>query len=72
MSRAIWKRDGGRPAPVIDALNETGLPWQIEPGTKHRKIMVAGKMVGVVSLKGINGHNGDCRNIIAAIKRAAR
>jgi hypothetical protein len=73
MSRAIWKRDGGLPEAITEALNETGLPWSVEPGKKHRKIMLGGKLVGVVPLKGMGGRNsGDNKNIVSAIRRANR
>lgn len=73
MSRAIWKRDGGLCAPIVEALDETGLPWRVEPGRKHRKIFVGEKMIGVVPLKGTGNRNGgDNLNIVAAIRRAAR
>lgn len=55
MSRAIWKREPLK-APLIEALNATGLSWEIKPGKKHRKV------------KGIL-KSGDCRDIIAAVRR---
>lgn len=31
------------------ALNETGLPWEIEPGSKHHKIRLKGRLAGIIS-----------------------
>ena len=35
---------------IIKALEETGLPWEIEKGTKHGKLRLAGRMIGVIQL----------------------
>lgn len=63
------------PYDIKEALDKTGLPYSVEPGKRHDKAYVAGRMVGVIS-KGM-GHSqsdGDKGNlqIITAIRRRAR
>ncbi len=37
---------------VRAALDATGLPWEIVNGSKHRKLMIAGRQVAVLSYGG--------------------
>lgn len=39
-----------------EALDATGLPWTIEPGTRHFKIRLAGRLCGLVP-QGVKGDN---------------
>lgn len=60
------------PAKIQAALDETGLPYEIESGKRHRKIRLNGRFVGVVPhSKG----SSDCRraelNIVSQIRRGA-
>ena len=61
------------PKPIVEALDATGLPWAAEHGTRHTKIKLAGRLVGVAARKPIS----DCdlrptKNIVSQIRRAAR
>lgn len=40
-----------------EALDATGLPWTIEPGTRHFKIRLAGRLCGIVP-QGVKGESG--------------
>lgn len=53
------------------ALEDTGLPWELEQRKKHICIRLAGQQIGVVSRSRKTGMRG-VRNLIASIKRAAR
>jgi hypothetical protein len=55
------------------ALEETGLPWSVEDGSKHHKIRLNGKLVGVFPY-GKKTEASPCanNNIISNIRRAAR
>ena len=35
------------PVQLREALEETGLPWEVVNGGKHHKVKLAGKLVGV-------------------------
>jgi len=53
-------------------LRETGLPYEIVPGKKHHKIMLAGRCVSVVS-RGVTRDQGRLwANFRATIQRAAK
>ena len=57
---------------IKDTLKSTGLPYSIEPGSKHFKVMLCGRQVGVFSR---NKSENPCRgieNLLAGIRRAAR
>lgn len=58
------------PKEVQQALDETGLPYTIEEGTRHLKIKVAGHLVGVLPHKIRNQGGRGQRNVIAQIRRA--
>lgn len=51
------------------ALNETGLPWEIEPGAKHHKIRLKGRLAGIISHK-VRG--GPSRTLTAKNIKAVR
>lgn len=38
------------PAELREALDKTGLPWEIEVGGKHKKLRLSGKLVGIIPL----------------------
>jgi len=63
----------GLPPQVEAALNETGLPWQIVAGKKHRKVIVAGRQVLVIShdSKGFTG-SSQIQNAISDIRRGLK
>lgn len=53
---------------VYDELDRTGLPWEIVPGSKHNKIMLAGRMIGVFAI-GMNGRSRERFNNRKHVKR---
>lgn len=58
---------------VHDALVATGLPYTIEPGARHRKIKVAGRLAGILPRSPTK--DSDLRpalNVASQIKRLAR
>ncbi len=58
---------------VKQALEATGLPWYVETGTKHYKIRLNGKLVGVFPQgKKTEASPRANINVIANIRRAAR
>lgn len=58
---------------VKKALEETGLPWAIETGSKHFKIRLGGRLAGTFPLgKKTEAAPHANQNIIATIKRMAR
>lgn len=36
------------PPELEAALNESGFPWEVEIGSKHRKIRMAGRLVTII------------------------
>lgn len=56
-------------------LQKTGLPWDAERGSRHIKIRLAGRFVGILPHKGSGnssrGERGNA-NVIGQIRRAAR
>lgn len=58
---------------VRQALEETGLPWRIEAGSKHFKIRLNDRLVGVYPQgKRTEANPRANLNVISNIKRAAR
>lgn len=59
------------PKPVRAALEAKGRPWVIEEGTRHQKIKIEGRLVGILP-KGRNTERDPRaqKNIIAQIRRA--
>jgi hypothetical protein len=61
------------PKEVTRTLDETGLSWRVEGGTKHYKIRMAGRIVGVYPQGTVKESNGAAlRNMVARIRRTAR
>ena len=63
------------PKEVKRALDDTGLPWKVEKGTKHYKIKLAGRMVGILplNLKARHGYtNHTIKNTVGQIKRSKK
>lgn len=55
------------------ALEETGLPWSVEDGSKHQKIRLNGKLVAIFPYgKKTEASPYATNNTIANIRRAAR
>lgn len=59
------------PTEVREALDRTGLPWEVTNGSKHKQIRVNGQLVGILP-KG-SGSVGfrAVKNCLAQIRRAA-
>lgn len=55
-------------------LDATGLPWTTYAGTKHLKLYVGARMVGILPLKGRAPERSRraFQNTVAQIRRAAR
>lgn len=65
----------GRLNPKLqEALDATGLPWEIEEGTKHRKVRICGRLVLIMSRAGAGEDASQriIRNNLANIRRAVR
>lgn len=63
----------GVPAPVITALEETGVPWELKEGGRHLKIMVHGQLAGILPINGKCDRNKRATlNLVSQIKRVAR
>lgn len=52
-----------------EVLDDSGLDWEAERGSKHVKIRVAGRLAGVVSMRG-NRNKGDVGDsfVVARVK----
>lgn len=59
---------------VREALEATGLPWDITKGKRHRQVRLCGRLVGVLPHKGVNGDADQHaqKNVIGQIRRAAQ
>jgi hypothetical protein len=62
-------------AAIERALEESGVPWTIEVGSKHYKIRVGGRLAGVLPKAGGKGGVFTARaaqNTASQIRRVAR
>jgi hypothetical protein len=58
---------------VKQALNDTGIPWEIEAGSKHFKVRLGGRLAGVYPHgKKTEASQHANANLMANIKRLAR
>jgi ATP-dependent protease HslVU (ClpYQ) peptidase subunit len=57
---------------VQRALDECGQPWRIDKGSRHLKIIVNEKFVGILPIKGSGPAIRADKNIVAQIRRAAK
>ncbi len=61
------------PQPVAEALDATGLPWQIVDGKKHKRVLLDGRQVLVVSHGSKAwGNWRNTKNAVCNIRRAAQ
>lgn len=62
------------PEQIRDALDATGLPYEVKPGKRHYKVYLSGRMCTVFSLSGRKHSPGlsSCAAAVAAIRRCAR
>lgn len=68
MSRKRWRM----PPRIKAALDEAGLEWTAEAGTKHIHVKVGGELVCVLGMGPADESPGRGQNAIAAIRRFAR
>ena len=59
------------PREIKAELDATGLPWSVDPGGKHLKIMLNGSMVGVLSYGRTRDGWHAIKRVSAKIRRAA-
>lgn len=58
---------------IRQALDDTGLPWTIESGSKHFKVRLDGRLVAIYPQGTVREASpNDVRNTVANIRRAAR
>lgn len=58
---------------VAETLDETGLPWEIIRARKHRKVYLAGRLVGVLPGNPGRSETGrDLMNLKSQIRRLAK
>lgn len=58
------------PDELREALDAAG-PWQLQPGAKHYKIKVNGRLVGIYPKSVRQPSRQDLLNTIAQVRRAA-
>ena len=59
-------------SPIFKALDETGLPWQVANGKGHKKIILSGHLVGVMSAKKDRHDRRAMQNVVHQIKKKAK
>lgn len=58
---------------VLKALNDTGLPWTITNGKRHKHIRLNGALVGILPLGNYPERSpNSTKNVVAHIRRAAK
>lgn len=57
---------------IQQALDETRLPYSVEVGSRHRKIIVNGVFCGILPSGNNKAGQRTTKNTIAQIRRAAR
>lgn len=61
------------PEKVREALEETGLPWDVEAGSRHLKIKVSGRLAGILPRSKFNSsHSRSLLNTVSQIRNVAR
>lgn len=56
---------------IAKALEETGLPYSVENGSRHWKLVVAGRLVGIASKGKVRDRKRVTLNVVAQIRRVA-
>ena len=56
---------------IKDTLDRCGAPFSLEQGTRHIKVVVGGRIAGILPKKGGGGKGRAALNTMAQIKRAA-
>ena len=67
MSKPVFKLDHK----IRVALDDTGLPYDLAAGSRHIKMTLNGKFIGVVSYASRLGAR-DVKNTVARIRKAAK
>jgi len=67
MSKPVFKLDHK----IRDALDDSGLPYDLAAGSRHIKMTLGGKFIGVLSYTSRQGTR-DIKNTIARIRKAAK
>ena len=61
------------PDELREALDMTGLPWEVETGKKHYKVKLAGRLVAVYPhVKAQERYKRALLNTITQVRRTAR
>lgn len=61
------------PAELREALDKTGLPWEVEASKRHNKVKLSGKLVGIYPLgKKQESDRRPLLNTISQVRAAAR
>lgn len=61
------------PDELREALDRTGLPWEVEVGKKHNKVKLAGRLVAVYPHgKAQERYRRALLNTITQVRRTAR
>lgn len=61
------------PAELREALDKTGLPWDVEAGKKHYKVKLAGRLVAVYPHgKAQERYRRALLNTITQVRRTAQ
>ena len=60
------------PSELREALDKTGLPWEIELGGRHKQVRLKGTLVGILPLGKQTPHRRALLNTITQIRLAAR
>lgn len=56
----------------LDELTEKGIPWSVEKGAKHLKLVVAGRLIGIFSRGKNDRDDRTIKNLRSSVRRAAR
>lgn len=56
----------------LDALTERGIQWSVEGGSKHLKLVVAGRLIGIFSRGKNDRDDRTIKNLRSSVRRAAR
>ena len=63
------------PSEAVRLLKESGVPWRIDLGTRHYKLIVADRLITVLPRGGVHpdGYHGRAdKNVMAHVRRAIR
>jgi hypothetical protein len=53
-------------------LDDTGLPWEIVQGSKHKKLFLAGRYAGTIPIGRKTSLGRSTKNVEAQIKRLVK